>query len=272
MARYVLLVGLLFAGLLTAIWVVFEVLPALPNTGIVPFDSILQTLRYFAAINDYKDPTPFTRTAPLFQLWFVLLLISIAGDKFIKPAAKAAVSSFAASLTPEVGEAACEVTQDTSWRAELRTTTSGNFHGRRTTVLVYQRPRLSYLAVEMECRASWTLDIRKRDFASEALALVGAPVKTGNESLDEAVVIQGDDEVTIRHWARSSNVRPRILSLLRACGITSLTTETGSEGEAVLRASYARFRPRLFPLANAVVILSDLAVLAQSAEAAITNR
>ena len=271
MTRYVLLVGVLISASLTLVWLVFIVLPALPNTGIVPFDGILQTLRLFAAFNRYNDPTPFTGTGLLFQLWFVLLLISVAGDKFIKPAAKAAVSSFAASLSPEVGQVACKVTQDSSWRAELRTTTSGSFQGRRTTVLVFQRPKFSYLTVEMGCRAPWAIDIRKRNLASEALAFVGAPVKTGDEALDEAVVVQGDDEVAIRQWTRAAQVQPRLLSLFQAYGITSLTTETGSEEEPILRADYERFRPRLFPLAHAVGILNDLAGLAASAEVAVVH-
>jgi len=268
MTRYVLLVGLLFAALLTVVWLVFSVLPALPNTGIAPFDSILQTLRLFAAFNRYNDRTPFTGTGPLFQLWFVLLLISIAGDKFIKPAAKAAVSSFAVSMSPREGKVACEVTQDSSWRAELTTTTNGSFQGRYTTVLVFQRPRLSHLTVEMACRAPWVLDIRKRSLASEALAFVGAPVKTGDEALDEAIVVQGDDEVAIRQWARVAQVKPKLLSLFQVYGITSLTTETGSEGERILRAYYGRFRPRLFPSAHALGILNDLAGLAASVELA----
>jgi hypothetical protein len=267
MTRYVLLVGILVAALLTLLWLVFTVLPGLPNTGIAPFDSILQTLRLFAAINRYNDRTPFTGTGPLFQLWFVLLLISIAADNFIKPAAKAAVSAFAASMSPEAGEVACSVTQDSSWRAELTTRTSGSFKGRPTTVLVFQRPKLSYMTVEMGCRAPWVLEIRKRNLLSEAVAFVGAPVKTGDEALDEAVVIQGDDEPAIRQWARAAQVQPRILSLFQVYGITSLTTVTGSE-EGVLLARYARFRPRLFPLAHAVGILNDLAGLAASAEGA----
>ncbi len=266
MTRYVLLVGILVAAGLTLLWLVFTVLPDQPNTGIAPFDSILQITRLFSAFYRNHDPTPFTRTGPLFQLWFVLLLISIAGDKFIKPAAKTAVSSFAASLSPEADQVACEVTQDSSWRAELRTTTSGSFKGRRTTVLVLQRPRLSYLTVEMGCFAPWTLDIRKRSLASEALAFVGAPVKTGDDVLDGAVVVQGDDEAAIRQWARAAQVQPKLLSLFQAYGITSLTTETRDEGESVLRAHYGRFRPRLFPSAHAVGILDDLEGLAASAE------
>jgi hypothetical protein len=268
MTKYVLLVGVLVAASLTLVWLVFTFLPALPNTGIAPFDSILQTLRLFAAFNRYNDRTPFTGTRPLFQLWFVLLLISIAGDKFIKPAAKAAVSSFAASLSPEVGQVACEVTQDSTWRAELMTTANGSFQGRRTSVLVYQRPKLSYLTVEMGCRAPWALDIRKRNLASEALAFVGAPVRTGDDALDKAVVIQGDDEAAIRQWARAANVQSELLSLFQVYGITSLTTEGGGEEEPVLVARYGRFRPRLFPEAHAVGILNDLSGVAASAEAA----
>ena len=268
MTRYVLLVGVLVAALLTLVWLVFTVLPALPNTGIAPFDSILQTLRLFAAFNRYNDPTPFTGTGPLFQLWFVLLLISVAGDKFIKPAAKTVVSSFAASLLPDTGQVACEVTQDSSWRAELRTTTRGSFQGRRTTVLVFQRPNLSYLTVEMGCRAPWAIDIRKRNLASEALAFWGAPVKTGDEALDEAVVVQGDNEVAIRQWVRAAQVQRKLLSLFQAYGITSLTTEAGSEEEPILRAHYGRFRPRVFPRAHAQGILNDLVGLAASAEVA----
>jgi hypothetical protein len=266
MTRYVVLFGVLVAVSLTLMWLVFTVLPSLPNTGIAPFDSILQTLRLLAAFNRYNDSTPFTRTGPLFQLWLVLLLISIAGDKFIKPAAKAAVSSFAEVLLPEVGQLACKVTQDSSWRAERRTMTSGTFQGRQTTVLVLQQTRSSYLTVEMGCRAPWVLDIRKRNLASEALAFVGAPVKTGHEALDEAVVVQGDDEVAIRQWARAAQVQPKLLSLFQVYGITSLTTETGSDEEPILRAYYARFRPRLFPLAHSVGILNDIAGLAASAE------
>ncbi len=266
MTRYLLLVGALFAALLTFTWLILTVLPSLPNTGITSFDGILQTLRHFAAFNRYNDPTPFTGTGPLFQLWFVLLLISIGADKFITPAARAAVSSFAASLSPEAEQVTCEVTQDSSWRAELRTTSSGSFQGRRTTVLVFQRPKLSYLTVEMGCRAPWALDIRKRNLASEALAFVGAPFKTGDEALDKAVVVQGDDEAAIRQWARTAQVQPKLLSLFQVYGITSLTTETGGEEEPILRAHYGRFRPHLFPLAHAVGILNDLAALAASAE------
>jgi hypothetical protein len=238
------------------------------NTGIAFFDSILQTFRSFAAINRYNDPTPFTRTAPFFQLWFVCLLIAIVSDTFIKPAAKVAVSAFAASLLPEAGQVACNVTQHYGWRANLRTTTSGSFHGRPTTVLVFQQPRISFLKVEMACRTSWVLDIRKRNLASEALAWAGAPLETGDEALDKAVVIQGDDEPAIRQWVRQAEVQPRILSLFQVCGITFLMTATGSEGEPLLRAHYRRFRPRFFPLAHAVGILDDLAALAASAEAA----
>ena len=120
----------------------------------------------------------------------------------------------------------------------------------------------------MACRAPWVLDIRKRSLASEALAFVGAPVKTGDEALDEAIVVQGDDEVAIRQWARVAQVKPKLLSLFQVYGITSLTTETGSEGERILRAYYGRFRPRLFPSAHALGILNDLAGLAASVELA----
>jgi hypothetical protein len=267
MTKYVLLAGILVAALLTLLWVVFTVLPSMPNTGIARFDSIIQTLRMIAAINSFTDPTPFKGIGKLFQFWFICLLIAIGTDSFIKPAAKAAVSAFASSLSPFAGQVACEVTQESTWRAELQTTTSGGFRGRSTNVLVYQRPNLSYLRVEMECQAPWVLDIRLRNLASEALAFVGAPVKTGNEALDEAVVIQGDDEVAVREWARSAHVHPRILSLLRVVKITSLTTGTSNEGGPVLQAHSARFRPRLFPLEAAVRILDDLAVLAESAEA-----
>ncbi len=270
MTKNVLLLGGLVAATLTLIWVAFTVLPTLPNTGIASFDSILQTLRYFAAINGYNDPTPFTRTSPLFQLWFVCLVIAIVVDTFIKPPAKAAVSAFAASLSPEVGQVACKITQHSAWTGELRTTTSGSFQGRRTTVLVCQS-KFSFLTLEMGCRAQWVLDIRKRNLASQVLASVGAPLQTGDEALDAAVVMQGDDEAAIRKWARTAQVKPKILSLFQVCGITSLTTVVGSEGEPVLRADYSRFRPRLFPLAHAVGILNDLAGLAASAEAASTQ-
>jgi len=49
----------------------------------------------------------------------------------------------------------------------------------------------------MGCRAPWVLDIRKRNLASEALAFAGTPIKTGDEALDETVVVQGDDEIAI---------------------------------------------------------------------------
>ena len=189
-------------------------------------------------------------------------------DTFIKPAAKAAVSAFAALLSPDEGLVACTVTQHSGWRADIRTTTSGSFQGRTTTVLVFQQPRISFLKVEMACRTSWVLDIRTRNLASRAFASVGAPIETGDKALDEAVVIQGDNEAAIRRWARAAEVQPRILSLFQVCRITSLTTVTGSEGEPVLRAHYKRFRPRFFSLAHAGGILNDLSGLAASAEAA----
>jgi len=267
MTKLVLLLGLLGATILTLIWLVFTVLPTLSDTGIPVFDSILQTLRYSAAINRHNDPTPFTGTGPFLQLWFVCLVIAIVSDTFVRPAAKAAVATFAASLSPEVSQAGSNVTQHWDWRATLRTTTSGSFHSRPTTVLVSQS-KMSFLNVEMACRTPWVLDIRKRNLASEALAWVGAPLDTGDDALDKAVVIQGDDQHAIRQWAASGQVQPRILSLFQVCGITSLTTVTGNEGEPLLRAQYTRFRPRFFPLAHSVSILDDLASLAASAEAA----
>src|SRR4029077_2613004 len=125
------------------------------------------------------------------------------------------------------------------------------------TVLVCQQPRRSFLIVEMGCQVRCVLDIRRRRLASEALAAVGSPIQTGDQTLDEAVVVQGDDETAIRAWARADQVKPKILSLFPVCGITSLTTVTGSDGEPVLRAHYGRFRPRLFPFPHAAVILND---------------
>ena len=49
---------------------------------------------------DYND-SRFTR--PLFELWFLCLLIAIVSDAVIRPAAKRAVSAFAESLSNEVG-------------------------------------------------------------------------------------------------------------------------------------------------------------------------
>src|SRR5215472_8320439 len=69
MTRYVLLVGALFAGLFTLMWPVFTLLPSLPDTGVAPFDSILHSLRIFAAINGYNEHSPFTGTGPVFKLW-----------------------------------------------------------------------------------------------------------------------------------------------------------------------------------------------------------
>ena len=206
------------------------------------------------------------------RLCFVCLLIAVVSERVIKPPARAVVSAFAAALSPEAGQAACEVQQDVGWKAIIQTTTSGSFRGRRTTVLVYQRPNLSYLTLEMACHTPLMLDMRNRNLPSRALAFVGAPVEIEDKALDEAVVIQGDDEVAIRKWAQAPGVRPRILSLFQLHRITSLTTETGSEGESVLQAYYARFRPRLFSTAHAVGILDDVAELAATAEVVPADR
>ncbi len=80
MTKLVLLIGLLGLALFTFVWLVFAVLPTLSDTGVHGFDSILRTLRLLAAINRYNDPTPFTRTTPFFQLWFVCLVIAIVSD------------------------------------------------------------------------------------------------------------------------------------------------------------------------------------------------
>src|SRR5204863_7837242 len=98
------------------------------------------------------------------------LLIAGVSDAFICPAAKRAASAFAALLSNEAGQLACQVTQQDDWRADLRSTSSGIFHVRRTTVLVFQQPSVSYLRLEMVCRSPWVLDIRSRNLASEALA------------------------------------------------------------------------------------------------------
>ena len=122
----------------------------------------------------------------------------------------------------------------------------------------------------MACHIPLTPDIRNRNLPSRALAFVGAPVEVEDKALDEAVVIQGDDEVAIRKWAQA--LGPRILSLFQLHKITSLTTETGSEGEPVLQAYYARFRPRLFSTTDAVGILDDVAELAATAEVVPADR
>ena len=267
MTRYVLLVGALFTGLFTLMWAVFTLLPSLPDTGVAPFDSILHTLRISAAINGYNEHSLFTGTAPVLKLWFVCLLIAVVSDRVIKPPARAVVSAFAAALSPEVGHVPCGVQQDVGWRAIIQTTTSGSFRGRHTTVLVCQRPRLSYLVLQMACNAPWTLDVRNRNLLSQALAWVGARVDTGDNALDEVAVIQGDDEEAIRGWTRAAHVRQRILSLFQEHRITSLTTETGSEGEPVLRVYCGAFRSRSFPAVRAIGILDDLAELAATAEA-----
>ena len=136
MTKHVLLLGVICVALSAFIWVVF---------------------------NGYND-TRFTGL--LFKLWFVCLLIAMVSDAVIHPAAKRAVSAFAASLSNEVGQVGCKVTQYSGWRADLRTTTSGSFHERRTTVLVFQQPRISYLKLEMVCLAPWVVDIRRRNLAS----------------------------------------------------------------------------------------------------------
>jgi hypothetical protein len=133
-------------------------------------------------------------------------------------------------------------------------------------VVVDQTRKFSFLNLEMDFRAPWLLKIRKRGLASRALGFVGLPIRTGDEVLDAVVLIQGDDEAAIRQWACSSEVKPRILSLFQVCGITSLASDT------VLRAQYARFRPRLFALAHAILILNHLAYLAAYAEAGSAQR
>jgi len=81
MTKHVLFLGVIGVALSTFIWVVF---------------------------NGYND-TRFTGL--LFKLWFVCLLIAIVSDAFIRPAAKRAVSAFAALLSNEVGQVGCKVTQ-----------------------------------------------------------------------------------------------------------------------------------------------------------------
>ena len=109
MSKHVLLVGVLGVAFFIAIWLVFTVFPILPDTGIAPLDSVLHSLRHFAAINGYTDHNPFTRTSPFFKLWFACMLIAIVSDAFIRPAAKRAVSAFAALLSNEVGQVGCKV-------------------------------------------------------------------------------------------------------------------------------------------------------------------
>src|SRR5438874_6442204 len=69
MTKHVLLLGVVGVAFYTGIWVV---------------------------LNGDNEPTPFTRTGPFFQLWFVCLLIAVVSDAFICPAAKRAASAFAA--------------------------------------------------------------------------------------------------------------------------------------------------------------------------------
>jgi len=80
MTKHVLFLGVICVALSAFIWVVF---------------------------NGYND-TRFT--GPLFNLWFVCLLIATVSDAFLRPAKKA-VSAFAATLSNEVGQVGCKVTQ-----------------------------------------------------------------------------------------------------------------------------------------------------------------
>ena len=274
MTKLVLFVGCIFAGLLTLGWVVFEVLPSLPNTGFAPFDHVLQILRYFEAIHRWHYPNGFSVTRPLFELWFWCLLGAVVHDGFVKPPARAVASAFAAALSPDDGQTVCRVWQGSTWTGEIQTTTSGSFRGRHTTVLIdfyYGKTTISSLTLEMACNALWTLDVKNRNLLSRALAAFGTPLETGDKALDEAVVIQGDAEAAIRQWTRLAGVHPRILSLFQAHKITSLTSEIGSEGEPVLRVYCDRFRPRFFPSERAIGILDDVAELAATAEAARAN-
>jgi hypothetical protein len=218
MTRQVLLIGAVGGACLTLIWLVFTVLPAVPDTGIASLDGILHTLRIFAAVNRYdRLRTPFDRLGGVIQLWFVALGIAVVADKFWRAGARRVVSMFAAQLSPENGQVACLLGQRWKWIDILRTTTSGTFPGRQTAVLVWQSSRISFLRLDKACRSPLVFDIRKRNLASEALAWAGAPLETGDEALYKAVVFQGDDEAAIRHWACQPAVQPRFLSLFQVC-------------------------------------------------------
>jgi hypothetical protein len=130
MIRYVLFAGVVSAAAFTFIWLLFTVALALGN-----------------------DPTPFTRTGPAFKLWLVCLLVAIVVDSVMRPAARTVVSAFATSLTAVAGKGTCEVRQSSRWDAGIRTTTSGYFQGRRTTVVVDQTGKFSFLNLEMDFRA-----------------------------------------------------------------------------------------------------------------------
>jgi len=268
MTRLVLLIGAVWGGSLTLVWLVFCILPTMPDTGIANLDGILHTLRIFAAINRYdRVRTPFDGLGGVIQLWFVALAVAVVMDRYGKAKTREVVSAFASHLSLENGQVGCTVSQSWEGIDSLLTITSGTFHGRCTTVLVSQASRVSYLRLDIACRAVFALAIRKRNIVSEALAWAGAPLETGDEALDKAVVFQGDDVAAIRRWACQSDVRLKMLSLFETYGTTSVTTSTGTDEEPILRAEYARFRPRFFPTANVSGILNELDGLATSAEA-----
>ena len=160
MTRYVLLVGALLAGLFTLMWAIFTLLPSLPDSGVAPFDGILHTLRIFAAINGYSEHSPFTGTGSLFKLWFVCLLIGVVSDRVIKPPARAVASAFAAALSPEVGQVACEVRQDVGWRAIIQTTSSGSFRASHDSACL---PEAKPLVPDTRDGLSYSVDTRHKE-------------------------------------------------------------------------------------------------------------
>jgi hypothetical protein len=267
MTKSVLLLGAVVLVVLLAFWLFFDVIPAIGPTGNPKTDEAVSTLRVLAALFSMgRTGGVFSGLAPVVKFWIFLLVVALIRDYAVSIRDRKAVAPFASVLTQAFPEE--PVTQSPSDFDVLSTNTSGSFAGRSVNVTLQDYPGSrsgDIFRVDVSCACPWALDIRRRSTFSRLLGLAGAIVVSGNPELDSAVVVQADDETSVRRWLNKPAVRQNILSLFQQHNLASVSLCTADSGR-VLRGELPTNNPLLPPPRDSGGITSGLCALAESAE------
>ena len=259
MTRQVLIFGLLILAGLATVWVAYLIilssLPTSPRMGRIDF--------FTRAILDTENG-PLTGLGPLVKLWLVLLVGAVVVDHFVVNDQGKLVGAFAAVVTSSDGTPAT-VTQQWEGFAS-HTWVAGTHEGREITVTIHHssgRRTGPSLRIEIGCGCPWVMEIRRKSFLSDFAALAGAPIRTGDAALDDALVVQADDVGPVASWLRESTVRADVLAAFEHHRLDVLELS----GAGVLRGTYETLRARRSLIQErAAAITTNLIAIAVSAE------
>jgi hypothetical protein len=207
-------------------------------------------------------PSRFDGFGLLARWWTVCLAVAVVLDYVGGHLARKQVRPFAAALNAEPErDDVSQVSEGTT----LVTSASGSVGSRLATITLRQMDSRvpSVFHLDVACNCPMVVDIRRRTIAARLLGLAGAVIATGDPEVDRSLVIQGDDEQTIRGWLAQPPVRNNLLSFFEHPNVESLSM---CEGGSVLRAQLIKRRLWAQSEQEADAIVKQLSSLATSLE------